>query len=122
MVQQHHQRITLFGRQQAEIFQQQGFLRRSRTLRAGEPAVAQPFRAGIQPFCQRLDFIRSRNRPADQPMVERLRTDRLIGMAQVEAVGEAGIGQLVQTREAYCCFQTFAEIGFVLFGMHNGGL
>ena len=84
--------------------------------------MAQPFRAGIQPFCQCLDFIRSRNRPADQPMVERLRTDRLIGMAQVEAVGEAGIGQLVQTREAYCCFQAFAEIGFILFGMHNGGL
>lgn len=55
-------------------------------------------------------------------MVERLRTDRLIGMAQVEAVGEAGIGQLIQTREAYCCFQAFAEIGFILFGMHNGGL
>ena len=52
-------------------------------------------------------------------MMESLRTNGLIGMAQIEAVGKAGVGKIIQTRQPDCSFQAFAEINFVLFGMHN---
>ena len=42
-------------------------------------------------------------------MMESLRTDGLIGMAQIEAVGKAGVGKIIQTRQPDCGFQAFAK-------------
>ena len=119
---QRNQRLLLFRRQRAEIFQQQRLLRGNCPTFFQHSPVPQPFSAGIQPFCQRFDFIGRWNRTSDQPMVKSLRTDGLIGMAQIKAVGKAGIGKIIQTRQPDCGFQAFAEIDFVLFGMHNRGL
>ena len=40
-------------------------------------------------------------------------------MAQIEAVGKAGVGKIIQTRQSDCGFQAFTKINFVLFGMYN---
>ena len=116
---QSNQRLLLFRRQRAEIFQQQRLLRGNCPTFFQHSSVPQPFSAGIQPFRQRFDFIGRRNRTSDQPMMESLRTNGLIGMAQIEAVGKAGVGKIIQTRQSDCGFQAFTKINFVLFGMHN---
>ena len=87
-MQQHNQSTAFFRRQRAEIRQQKQLVRRNAAAIERHPAVAQPFRAGVQPFCQRIDFVRSRNRTPRQLMVESLRAHRLVGMAQIETVGQ----------------------------------